>query len=504
MKKILQYPWTTLESWIDRTSMYLTIVYGLGGIFLYAFVLSLGQWLPVSPFSLVASLLVLMASAGLASVVCGKITGVAAHHQSSIITALILFFLVSPATTPAEYGVLAAVSILAVVTKYIIVFRKQHLLNAAALAVFLLAITGYGVATWWVATSLLVVPVVVAGIVVVTKVRAWPLVLSFLAVGFATFLFEEWRFGSDLSVTWSMYFLMYPTLFLAFFMLTEPFTLPPTRTLRMGYGALVGFLASTAVFVPFFSMTPELALLIGNLVVYPYTLRRKLVLSFISRRELGPLLYELTFTKPQGFTFQAGQYVEWMLPHAPTDARGIRRYFTILSAPTESVVRLACKVPAPGSSYKQALLALTAGDTIIASQLAGDFVLPPPSTEKVAWVAGGIGITPFVSQAQYLRDTNATRNIVLLYAANSVEELVYKEVLESAAELIPVLRSGALPGAESGYLTADIIRRRVPDYASRTWFISGPPGMVAATSNVLTTLGVSRRQIVRDFFPGLA
>jgi glycine betaine catabolism B len=334
--------------------------------------------------------------------------------------------------------------------------------------------------------------------------RAWPMMLSFILVGFVTFLFEEWRYGNNVFETWTTYFLVYPTLFLGFFMLTEPFTLPPTKSMRMGYGALVGFLSSTALFVPLFAMTPELALILGNLAAYPYTLKRKLLLIFREKREIGPLLYELTFTKPAGFTFQPGQYVEWMLPHNPTDARGIRRYFTILSSPTESVVRLGCKIPTPGSSYKQALLGLKPGDVIIGSQLAGDFLLPEQSTQKIAWVAGGIGVTPFVSQVQYLGDSNETRDIVLLYAANSPAELVYQKELAAVATVVPVLANGALPGSESGFLTGDIITRRVPDYLDRTWYISGPPGMVNATVKTLSTLGVSKRHIVKDFFPGLA
>ncbi len=504
MKSSVRYPWSYIEAWIDRTNMYLIILYGLGGLFLCAFALSLLDLLSTKPLPLVASLVVLISSAGLLSVVCDKAFKAHAHHQSSIITALILFFLISPATTLQEYGVLAAVGALSVVVKYLFTYRKQHLFNAAALTAFLLVLSGYGVATWWVATPLLATPLIIAGVAVVTKVRAWPMVLSFLGVGLLTFLFEEWRFGNEVTETWLLYFVAFPTLFLGFFMLTEPFALPPTRSLRMGYGALVGFLASTAIFVPFFTMTPELALLVGNLVAYPYTLKRKLSLVFIKKRELGPLLYELAFKKPAGFTFQPGQYVEWMVPHQPIDARGIRRYFTILSSPTEEVIRLAFKVPNPGSSYKKALLSLAVGDIIVASQLAGDFLLPVKQDEKIAWVAGGIGVTPFVSQAAYLRDTAENRNIVLLYAANSPAELVFQDELQAVSQLIPVLATGELPGSESGYLTADVIVRRVPDFMERTWYISGPPGMVAATTKTLRSLGIPKRHIIRDFFPGLA
>ncbi len=503
MQHIIFAPIRAVEKWLDKTSMYTVVLAALGSLCVAALGLSMVGLGAASVSSMVFSWLVLVVVAVVVSVGCGKLFGVTAHHLSSCITALILFLILSPATTQSEYLVLAGTAAAAILSKYILQFRRQHVVNAAAVAVFALALSGYGAATWWVATPYMLIPLVLAGGAVVTKMRTWPMILSFGLVGFATFLFESWRFGDDIAGTWLLYFLSYPTLFLAFFMLTEPFTLPPTRNLRMLYGALVGFLGSTSL-ISFLYITPELALLLGNLAMYPFTLRRKLHLSFISKREIGPLLYELTFQKPNGLRFLPGQYVEWMLPHGASDSRGIRRYFTIVSSPTESVFKLACKVPTPGSSYKQALLALVPGDMVIASQLAGDFVLPKNPATKLAWVAGGIGVTPFVSQAVWLQDTASSRDITLLYAANSPAELVYESELATVATVVPVLATGTLPGSETGYISADMIVRRVPEYLDRTWYVSGPPGMVAATTQVLRTLGVPKYQIVRDFFPGLA
>lgn len=489
--------------WLDKTPMYIVVSVALGVVVLCTFVLSLLGLGSASIFSMASSFFLISLVCVLTSGIFGRLFRVTAHHLSSFITAMILFLLLSPATTVYEYEVLAGVAFVAVLSKYVLVYRRQHLVNPAAISIVLLAFSGFGAATWWVATPYMFVPLILAGAAIVTKMRAWWMVTIFAVVGLGTFLFEGWRLGDVVTSSWYVYFISYPTLFLGFFMLTEPFTLPPTRTLRFAYAALVGFLGSTFLF-PALHLTPELALVIGNLAAYPFTLKRKLLLSFVSKRELGPLLYELTFQKPRGLTFTAGQYVEWMLPHEKSDSRGIRRYFTIVSAPTDSFFKVACKVPTPGSSYKQALLSLVPGDIVVASQLAGDFVLPKNPQTKIGWIAGGIGVTPFVSQASYLQDTQSVRDIALLYAANSPAELVYGELLAESAKLVPVLSQGTLPGSESGYLTADMIVRRVPDYLERTWYVSGPSVMVNAATDTLRTIGVSKKNIVSDFFPGLA
>jgi glycine betaine catabolism B len=203
--------------------------------------------------------------------------------------------------------------------------------------------------------------------------------------------------------------------------------------------------------------------------------------------------------------YKAGQYMEWMLPHAKADSRGIRRYFTITSAPEETVLRLALKVPDKSSTYKQALLALIPGDKVIASQRAGDFLMPKDATKKLAWVAGGIGVTPFVSQSTEMLTTAEKRDVVLFYATPTAGDAAYVDTLSAATTLIQVVGGGEVPaGGETGFVTADVIARRVPDYIERTWFISGPPPMVNATNAALRSLKVPQQQIVRDFFPGLA
>lgn len=506
----LLLPYKYIHIFIDKTTMYMLVLYML--ITLATFSLLFGA------FGLVAfsfgnqllSLILIVTVSYLASVVCSLIRKVPANHHSSVITGLIIFFLIAPGSTIYEYIILAGTVAFAIVTKYIFVYRKQHIFNAAALAVFLLSLSGLGVAIWWVATPWLFLPLLITGLAVVIKIRRLAMVGSFLLVGFSVFTIEGLYYGDNLVLGTTTFFLSYPALFLGFFMLTEPFTMPPTRYSQIWYGALVGLLSTTSIFKPLITMSPELALLLGNLAVYPLTLKRKLYLEVLAIETIAHNTYEIIFKKPDGMKFKAGQYLEWMVPHPKADARGARRYFTIASSPTEDVLRVALKIPEVSSSYKNRLRTLQPGEVLIASQLAGDFTLPKDTTRKIGMVAGGIGVTPFRSQLQYMADKNERRDTVLFYGNNTIAEIAYGELFTKLGAKIGfktvyvLAKESASPEYETGYLSAEIVKWHLGDYKERIWFISGPPNMVNNAKSILQTLGVPRKNIKTDFFPGLA
>lgn len=457
-----------------------------------------------------------------------RLAGSAVNYESALITALIVFFIVPPAdqlrvftdltviaTLPewvVDHLLIALVVIIAVSSKFLLAFRQQHLLNPAAVGVVAFSLVGWHEFTWWIGTPELFVPLLLAGAAVVQKLRQWPMVLAFGVVSLTVFMFDEWRFEQDLLQSARFFFLSYSTLFLAFFMLTEPFTTPPTRRLRIAYGVLVGFLAHTMWLQPVVAMTPELALLIGNVLFYPATLRQKLSLSLRDRTQLARDTYEFVFAKSPALHFQPGQYLEWYLPHHNPDRRGERRYFTIASSPTESVVRVAMRVVSGGgSSFKAALWRLVPGEKVIAGQRAGDFLLPQDPQVKIACVAGGIGITPFRSFAQHLLDTQRTTDSVLLYCNHEAADIAYYEYFTTLDQqpwwrTVHILdgESDTLPEAVVGPMTVDQLKTLVPDYQTRVWYLSGSPGFVKHYQHLLRSAGVSVYRIKTDFFPGLA
>jgi ferredoxin-NADP reductase len=237
----------------------------------------------------------------------------------------------------------------------------------------------------------------------------------------------------------------------------------------------------------------------------------KLSLVFKKKTELGPGLYDFMFTGAERLSFTPGQYLEWTLGTEHADSRGNRRTFSIASAPNEDEIHIAIRVPEHTSKFKTALLALEPGKIITAGQLSGDFVLPKDFKQKVTLIAGGIGITPYVSMAQTMVKLKEHRDITLFYMITTPQDFCYQDLWAKAAEfglkVVPVLGDASAPGAVAwtgltGRLNEGVLKTSDSDYQKRRYYISGPPGLVDAYRRLLRSLSVSPRNIVTDHFSG--
>ena len=504
----MKTPIDVIQRKLDSMGMYRVVTRSLSILVIVSLSLGISGAFPYTIPEMMLSLIVTLVVAILTNVLFSKIFRVPVNNESAVITALIIFFLIIPSATLSGQWIIALVTFIAIASKFLLVWKKQHIFNAAAIGVLALTLPGVTEAVWWIGTPELFIPLIIVGSFVVMKIRKWSLVLWCVGVGFLVYIFEAWRLDLGVVESISVFFVSWPLLFLAFFMLTEPFTTPPTKKLQAFYGALVGGLSSAAFFAPYISMSPELALIIGNLVFYPFTLRKKIHAQFLRSSVVAKDTCEFIFSRPSDISFKAGQYLEWMLPHERSDSRGVRRYFTIASAPHEDYLRLVVRFSEEGSSYKKKLRRLKEGDYIIASQRAGDFLLPSDSSVKLAFVAGGIGVTPFLSHLKDVEYKKEKRDITLFYCNNRFEDIAYRGMFDSLEEegvckVVYLLSEEEKSGYESGFLTKEIIKKHTPDYLERKWYLSGPPLMVYSYTKLLKKLGVSDKNIIRDFFPGL-
>jgi ferredoxin-NADP reductase len=334
----------------------------------------------------------------------------------------------------------------------------------------------------------------------------------FVAVaGLLMVAFRLWT-GNDAGAALEYAFVSTPVVFFAGFMLTEPLTLPPTRRGQLAIAAVVAvlFAVPTAVNVDlgFVALTPELALIIGNVAAFLLGQRRGIGLTLAGKRSFGPTIAEFTFEPDAPVRFQPGQYLELTVPHRRADSRGTRRIFSIATAdPSGNTVAVGMKVPAGGaSSFKRALAELPAGTHLRATMVGGDFVLPADPAQPLLMVAGGIGITPFLPQLAECVRGDRRRDVVLVYGVPDPAEIPYLNELASFGVPVVLTVPGSPTGVPAdwrlvhGSLSAEVLTRTVPDLASRVALVSGPPAMVNAMSTALRELGA--KGVKTDAFLG--
>lgn len=481
--------------------MHNLLLFNLSALVILSLVFSLTGSLQFEATSLLASAVILTSVCVGLSFLFAKLYGATLTVGSSGITGLILFCIFTPPKDVGDAIILVLVGALAIASRYILAINRRHIFNPAAIGAVIIGLLGIVHASWWIANDVMAPFVLLLGLLVIRKLRRWALFGSFFVVATALTLVINVDTATTTTALIKDTLVSWPILFLGFFMLTEPLTTPPRHRQQIIYGALVGALVgSPHLHVGSVFMTPELALVIGNLYAYSTTMRQRLSLRLQSKKEIAPGIFEFIFKPNARQEFLAGQYAEVTLP-VPLlrlDARGNRRSFTIASAPGKQEMRIVTRFPERTSSFKQQLAQLEKGEAIYINYIGGEFVLPKDQQEKLVFVAGGIGVTPFISMVESLLHANQKRDITLFYQAADKSQLLCTELWQQAEKVGLTL----VPIVAGKPFDAKVLRKHVPNFSNCQIYVSGPPGFVAQQETELRTAGVKRSRIVTDYFSG--
>jgi glycine betaine catabolism B len=507
---------SAVDNLLDRITMYKLLLYYLIALVLIALGFSLAGVLHFSAASLALSTLTLVATCWIVTKIFAAIFEAPTNTDSSHITALILALIIAPFTSHQILNItfLLAAAGLAMASKYILTIRKKHIFNPAAIAVALTALGPRQSASWWVGTTALLPFVLIGGMLLVRKIHRGRMVSTFFISSLAATTIYSLIAGDNVLTALHNTLFTSAMFFLGFVMLTEPLTTPPTAKKQASYAVLTGLLFPPQFHILSLYSTPELALIAGNVFSYIISPKTKLLPVLHQKVRVTPDSIDFIFRPDyRYFAYLPGQYMEWTLPHNGTDSRGSRRYFTLASSPTEPDVRIGVKFYERSSSYKKALLEADHQTRIVASQISGDFVLPKDPKEKLVFIAGGIGVTPYRSMIKYLFDTKQPRPITMLYSARTAADFAYKDVFEPARQELGINTIYIMTGKDAGpgdrysrpgRINADMIQQEVPDYMEYTFYISGTQAMVSAMKAVLSDLGVPRHRVKVDYFSGYA
>ncbi len=502
-----------IDGFLNGITMYRTVLYSLLLMLAAALAFSAFGLMPFNPLALILSTGFILAVSVLSNAVFAWAFNAPSNIESVYITALILALIITPVDGLVNIVFLSWVSVLAMASKYILAIGKKHLFNPVAISLVIVSLATAQAASWWVANLFMMPFVVISGLLLVRKLKRFDLVLAFLTVMLATSSIFSLINGQDLLSGLQRALVYSPMLFFAFIMLTEPMTVPPGRLTRILYGAIVGFLFAPQIHIGSFYLSPELVLLMGNVFAYIVSPDNKLILTLNKKEEIASNIYNFEFEPDRKLSFKPGQYMEFTLEHPSQDSRGIRRFLTIASSPTEEKLDLGIKFYDRPSSFKKYLMAAGTGHKMVASQLAGDFTLPEDKNKKLVFIAGGIGITPFRSMIKYLLDRSEKRDIVLFYSNWTCDDISYKEIFDEAEKKLDIKVVYSIVNDPSvvpdnhircGLLNERDIIEEVPDYRERLFFISGPPSMVNTFVASLKKIGVGKNNIKTDYFPGFA
>jgi predicted ferric reductase len=219
--------------------------------------------------------------------------------------------------------------------------------------------------------------------------------------------------------------------------------------------------------------------------------------SVVSVQELSKDITEITMEPEETpLSFTPGQFifVRFMNGNVSEEIHP----FSISSAPNERNLRITVKNL---GDYTADLPHLAVGATAEVEGPFGGFTEEKARTPYQIWIAGGIGITPFLSRARALAsDPGTAAHIDLYYTTNSREEMLFLQELQQIAARNPQLTIIPHACKEAGYLSASVLAEKSGTLMEKDIFVCGPPSMMSTILRQCRGLGVRSKFLHAEEF----
>lgn len=217
------------------------------------------------------------------------------------------------------------------------------------------------------------------------------------------------------------------------------------------------------------------------------------------------------FTRPTGFDYKPGQAVDVILKNPRTaDAQSGRHAFSLVSAPFQDELAVATRMR--DSAFKRALQSLPIGEPVGIDGPFGSLTLHNNRTRPGVFVAGGIGITPFMSILRQAARDRLPHRLSLLYSNRRPEDAAFLAELQQLDQRLPNFRLVATMTqmsksirsweGETRPIDEDLVTTECRELAAPICYLAGPPGMVAALRQTLNRAGIDDDDIRGEEFFG--
>lgn len=196
-------------------------------------------------------------------------------------------------------------------------------------------------------------------------------------------------------------------------------------------------------------------------------------------------------------SFIPGQYCLISIPNHPRFSKTTRP-ITFSSSPTKTAIfELTIKKM---GEFTTTLFDCKPGDKLEIKGPRGDTLnFTDNITQDIVFLAGGSGITPFMSIIRYCFAKKLPNHLTLLFGNRTSEDIIFAEELQHLAgpklEVVNILEkpTGNLP-CEKGYITRQVIEKYVTEPTNKLWYFCGPPCMMTAMKDILTNMDIPQTQ----------
>jgi ferredoxin-NADP reductase len=229
--------------------------------------------------------------------------------------------------------------------------------------------------------------------------------------------------------------------------------------------------------------------------------------KFIEGIKRTATIESFRFAAAGGVDFEAGQFLQLIFDEANPSNKVLNKYLSFSCAPGKDYIEVTKRLSE--SSFSVRLRSLKAGDEVFIKAPLGSCVFRS-DYRKIAFLIGGIGITPVISIIEHIATAKIPTDAVLFYSNRSEEEIAFKEELDSWAESNSNIRviytvTDCPPRRKNciyGRIDESMLSDKLGDISERIVFIFGPPRMVEAMQGLCLKLSCSKDNIKTESFIG--
>jgi ferredoxin-NADP reductase len=199
--------------------------------------------------------------------------------------------------------------------------------------------------------------------------------------------------------------------------------------------------------------------------------------------------------KPQAYRFTPGQATDVSINKPGWQAE--KRPFTFTCLPDQDYMEFTIKTYPSHNGVTNQMLQLKKGDELILHEVFGDISYKGEGI----FIAGGAGVTPFISIFRDLQKKNAIANNKLIFAnktkADIILEAEFKNLL--GENFINILSDEVLDEYANGFLSEDFLKPYI-DHLKKYIYVCGPPPMMDAVETILANLRVDKACMIKEAF----
>lgn len=230
--------------------------------------------------------------------------------------------------------------------------------------------------------------------------------------------------------------------------------------------------------------------------------------KFNKKEEIAEGVKRFIFDPEEKIAYKAGQFAFFDFT---LEGKEYSKHFTISNSPENKEVELTTMIR--DSEYKKALDLLERGHEVFIRDIDGDFTLE--EGKNLAFLSGGIGITPVKSMLEHAADSSIGIKAKLFYSNRTENTISYKKHLNDLKEKLQELdiihtltdlsgedEKNAWNG-ETGYIDARMVNRYIGDAEKFIFYISGPPDFNKSMKKMLQEeLDIKKEKIKTENFSG--